>query len=174
MKELEDTDARRTQDAPRELFLLVAGGQLFAVRAEETVGVAEGLTHAPLPHAPASVLGVASVRGRMRTVLYPPALFADASDTQAHSSEGSTSSEDSGVTTPRFVVALRGDEQLALAADEVLGVFKVNAGSLTTSDAQDAPLDATLEHEGRRVRLLDLSRLFDAAMRGTERRRPRA
>ena len=176
MKRLEDTDAGRTQDAPREtreLFLLVAGGQLFAVPAEETAGVAEGLTHAPLPHAPASVLGVASVRGRMRTVLHPPALFDDEDDAQTRSQEDSASSEETTGTPPRFFVALRGDEQLALAADEVLGVFKVNADSLTTPGAHDAPLVATLEHEGRLVRLLDLSRLFDAAMRGTERRRPR-
>src|SRR3954467_13162238 len=103
MKELEDTGAKsarpRRQDAPREtreLFVLTAGGQLFAVGVEETDGVAEGLKPAPLPGAPASVLGVVSVRGRMRTLLYPPALFAD---TQAHARE------DSAVVAPRFVVA---------------------------------------------------------------------
>jgi purine-binding chemotaxis protein CheW len=165
MKGLEDTGAKsqqRREDAPREareLFVLSAGGRLFAVPAEETDGVAEGLTPAPLPHAPAAVLGVVSVRGRMRTVLYPPALIAQ---TQAR--------ED----TPRFVVALRGDEQLALAADSVEGVVTFDADSLSPSDSADSPLSATLEHEGRRVELLDAARLFDAAMRGTERRRPRA
>jgi chemotaxis signal transduction protein len=171
MKRLEDTDARRTQDAPREMheiFVLGAGGHLFAVSAKETDGVAEGLTPAPLPHAPAAVLGVVNVGGRMRTVLYPPALFADEDDTNARSSEDST------MNAPRFVVALRGDEQLALAADEVLGVVKVNIESLSTSGAEESPLVITLEHENRRVQLLDASRLFDAAMRGTERRRPRA
>ena len=170
MDELEDTGARArpTQDAPREtreLFVLSAGGYLFAVKAEETDGVAEGLSLAPLPHAPAAVLGVVSLRGRMRTLLYPPALF---DDSQTHARADSTTA------APRFVVALRGDEQLALAADSVEGVVKINADSLPTSDAQDSPPDASLEHEGRRVKLLDTSRLFDAAMRGTERRRPRA
>jgi chemotaxis signal transduction protein len=171
MMELEDTGAKsqpQRRDAPREtreLFVLTAGGQVFAVGVEETDGVAEGLTPAPLPRAPASVLGVVSVRGRMRTLLYPPALFAD---TQSHARE------DSDVDAPRFVVALRGDEQLALAADAVEGVVTINADSLSLSDAEDSPLHATLEHEGRRVQILDASRLFDAAMRGTERRRPRA
>jgi chemotaxis signal transduction protein len=175
MKELEDTGAKsqpQRQDAPREtreLFVLTAGGQLFAVGVEETDGVAEGLTPAPLPRAPASVLGVVSVRGRMRTLLYPPALFADTQE--AHAREDATTAT---TGTPRFVVALRGDEQLALAADAVEGVVTLNADSLSTSDADDSPLSATLEHEGRRVQLLDTSRLFDAAMRGTERRRPRA
>lgn len=172
MKELEDTGAKsqtQRQDAPREtreLFVLTAGGQLFAVGVEEADGVAEGLTPAPLPRAPASVLGVVSVRGRMRTLLYPPALFADI---QAHAREDATTTG-----TPRFVVALRGDEQLALAADAVEGVVTINSDSLSMSDADDSPLTATLEHEGRRVQLLDTSRLFDAVMRGAERRRPRA
>jgi chemotaxis signal transduction protein len=174
MKELEDTGAKPTRDTPREtrdLFVLSAGGQLFAVSAAETDGVAEGLTPARLPHAPPSVLGVVSVRGRMRTVLYPPALVADAPDPQTHARADSTSA------APRFFVALRGDEQLALAADAVEGIVTVNAESLdplNTSDAHGPPLGATLEHEGRRLRLLDASRLFDAAMRGADRRRPRA
>ncbi|HKG13417.1 MAG TPA: chemotaxis protein CheW [Pyrinomonadaceae bacterium] len=168
MKELEDTyaESRPTHTPPREtreLFVLTAGGQAFAVRAEEAEGVAEGLTPAPLPHAPAPVLGVVSVRGRMRTLLYPPALFAQ---TQA--------SRDSTAAAPRFVVALRGDEQLALAADSVEGVVAFDADSFSLSGPQDSPLGATLEHEGRLVQLLDASRLFEAAMRGTERRRPRA
>jgi len=168
MKELEDTGAepRAAHTEAREtrgLFVLTAGGQAFAVRAEEAEGVAEGLTPAPLPHAPASVLGVVSLRGRMRTLLYPPALVAE---TQAR--------PDANTAAPRFAVALRGDEQLALAADSVEGVVAFDVDSLPATDPQDSTPAAALEHEGRRVQLLDASRLFDAAMRGTERRRPRA
>lgn len=168
MKEHEDTGAesRPTHGAAREtrgLFVLTAGGRAFAVRAEEAEGVAEGLTPAPLPHAPAAVLGVVSVRGSMRTLLYPPALFAQ---TDAR--------EDLPAAAPRFVVALRGDEQLALAADSVEGVVAFDADSVPLPDPQDSTPAVTLEHEGRRVQLLDASRLFDAAMRGAERRRPRA
>lgn len=168
MKNLEDTfaESRPTRDAPSEtrgLFVLTAGGQAFAVGAEETDGVAEGLTPAPLPHAPTAVLGVVSIRGRMYTLLYPPALF---SQTDEHRD------------VPRFAVALRGDEQLALAADSVEGPITsnvtFNTDATPTSDSHEHPFDATLEHEGRSVRLLDASRLFDAAVRGTERRRPRA
>ena len=172
MKELEDTgsELRPTRRAAREtrgLFVLTAGGQTFAVRAEEAEGVAEGLTPAPLPLAPASVLGVVSVRGRMRTLLYPPALV-----TQTQEREDAT--RNVTAVAPRFVVALRGDEQLALAADSIEGVVTFDADSLSPSDSPEHLLTATLEHNGRRVQLLDASRLFDAAMRGTERRRPRA
>jgi len=164
MNELEDTGAEsRPARETRELFVLTAGDQAFAVRAEDAEGLAEGLTPAPLPHAPAAVLGVVSLRGRMRTLLYPPALVAE---TQAR--------QDVTTATPRFAVALRGDEQLALAADSVEGVVAFDADSLPASDSRDPTPAVTLEHEGRRVRLLDASRLFEAAMRGTERRRPRA
>lgn len=174
MNELEDTfaESRPAHTASREtrgLFVLTVGGQTFAVGAEETGGAFEGLTPAPLPHAPAAVLGVVSIRGRMHTLLYPPALF-------------SQTDERRDTPTPRFAVALRGDEQLALAADSIEGIVTFNAtfdvtfntDSTPTSDSQDSPLAATLEHEGRSVQLLDASRLFDAAMRGTERRRTRA
>jgi chemotaxis signal transduction protein len=169
MKEIEETTKDATPREMRELFVLSAGGRLFAVHASETDGVAEGLTPAPLPHAPAAVLGVVSVRGRMRTVLHLPALFTNEGDSQTNAREDA--GEDSPL--PRFVVSLRGDEQLALAADEVEGVVTIEADSLSTPDASDLPLSATLERDGRLIQILDASRLFDAAMRGTERRRPR-
>jgi chemotaxis signal transduction protein len=173
MKGLEETGEksppRDATSETRELFVLSAGGRLFAVRAEETDGVAEGLTPAPLPRAPSAVLGVVSVRGRMRTVLYLPALFADEGGSQNQAREDASESS----PAPRFVVSLRGDEQLALAADEVEGVVTIEADSLSTAGDSDLPLSATLERGGRLVQVLDASRLFDAAMRGTERRRPR-
>lgn len=171
---LEETGARLSRDAPREtreMFVLSAGGRLFAVSASETDGVAEGLTPAPLPLAPASVLGVVSFRGRMRTVLHLPALF---TQTRAGEDASEDAREDAPTSAPRFVVSLRGDEQLALAADEVEGVVTIEADSLSTPGDSDLPLSATLERDGRLVQILDASRLFDAAMRGTERRRPRA
>ncbi len=173
MKDIEETTKDATTRETRELFVLSAGGQLFAVRASETDGVAEGLKPAPLPRAPSAVLGVVSVRGRMRTVLYPPALFTNDGGSQNHAREDASEDASEDSHAPRFVISLRGDEQLALAADEVEGVVTIEAGSLSTPDASDSPLSHTLERGGRLVRILDASRLFDAAMRGAERRRPR-
>jgi len=98
--------------ATRELFAFGASGRVFAVYNEEADGVAEGLSPAPLPHAPAAVLGVVSVRGRMRTLLDTRALF-DAADAQA-APGGDDAHEGARAETPRFVVALRGDEQLEI------------------------------------------------------------
>src|SRR5947209_18733791 len=84
MKPHEDTNADTPQDEtpePRELLLLRAGAHAFAVFADETDGVADGLKPTPLPHAPRAVLGVVCVRGRMRTVLDPLALVGDNEET---------------------------------------------------------------------------------------------
>ncbi|HEV3468038.1 MAG TPA: chemotaxis protein CheW [Pyrinomonadaceae bacterium] len=146
----------------RELLLMRAGAHLFAVYAGEAEGVEAWREPAPLPHAPAAVLGVVCVRGRMRTVLDPAALIG------ASAGSGATNEE----TAARFVVTLRGDEQLALAV--------AHAEPAPAPDAPAAPPDppapflrATLPHQGRAVHLLDPSRLFDAALQGAERRRPR-
>jgi chemotaxis signal transduction protein len=96
-------------------------------------------------------------------------------DPNAHAHEGV--SAESRTLTPRFAVALRGDEQLALAADEVEGPLELDAESADPPEASalhPAPLRATLRRVGEPLHLLDPSRLFDAAMQGTERRRRRS
>src|SRR5438067_8661756 len=115
MKPHEDTDADTPQDETRELLLLRAGARAFAVFADETDGVADGLKPTPLPHAPRAVLGVVSVRGRMRTVLDPLALVGDNEETESAATVA---------PAPLFIVALRGDEQLALAAESDGGVVR--------------------------------------------------
>jgi chemotaxis signal transduction protein len=153
-------DASQPQTAePRELLLMRAGAHAFAVYADEAEGVTPWQEPVPLPHAPAAVLGVVCVRGRMRTVLDPVALLG------AGAGSGSPAA-------PLYVVALRGDEQLALAV--------AHAERAAPPDARPAPPDppvpflrGTLPHAGHTLHLLDPARLFDAATRGAERRRPR-
>jgi len=149
----------------RELFVFRAGGRLFAVYREEVEATAANLRPAPLPFAPPAVLGVVPLRGRSRTALDPLKLFAP----------GATAD-----TSHRLFVALAGDEQLALACDEEAESFTVSPAEVTrpaVSDAADAdstPARGHVERGGATVTLLDPSRLFEAAMRGTDRRRRRA
>ena len=164
MKPHEDRNADTPQDETRELLLLRAGARAFAVFADETDGVADALKPTPLPHAPRAVLGVVCVRGRMRTVLDPVALVCDNEEMGAAGA---------GSATPLFIVALRGDEQLALAAESDGGVVFVHDDALAPPDAADRVSRGTFNHDGTRVFVLDPSRLFDAALRGTERRRRR-
>jgi chemotaxis signal transduction protein len=144
---------------PVELLLMRAGHLLFAVRAAEVETVTPWSRPAPLPHAPAAVLGVVSARGRMRTVLDPARLL-EGGDEQAE-------------MTYDFVACLRGDEQLALAFESAerahLGADELEA---PPTDAV-GPVHGSFARGVETVLVLDSSKLFAAAVRGTERRRPR-
>ncbi|HEX8292210.1 MAG TPA: chemotaxis protein CheW [Pyrinomonadaceae bacterium] len=162
MSEHEQTDAG-TARGGRAAMLMRLGGLAFAVYADECECVAPLAEPAPLPHAPAPVLGVVSVRGRMRTVLHPARLFETLGldfDRQAEECA--------------FAASLAGDEQLALVFD-TSGLVPSTPGSLDAPpDAPALPVRGTFRRDGETVYLLDPARLFDAAMSGTERRRQRA
>ena len=180
----QDGNAPRPETASRahigdshELFVFRAGDQWFAVFAEEAETTAENLHPAPLPFAPPAVLGVVPVRGRMRTALDPlllldaPALSeveAPAPPAVAPPMHGVTSNQ------ARLFVALAGDEQLALACDSAEDPVTVHASQLDFAPDSHAPVRGRVEHDGRAITLLDPARLFDAAMRGTDRRRRRS
>ena len=147
----------------RALLLLRAGGLAFAVYAEECECVTPWAEPAPLPHAPGAVLGVTSVRGRMRTVLDPARL-----------SETSNPSHEQRAPAHAFIASLAGDEQLALACESA-APHTLGADEPVSPAAPPAfPARGTFRHGGETVHLLDPARLFEAAMSGTERRRQRS
>lgn len=169
MKEVKETKAETGAGDARELLVMRAGGLAFAVHADECECVTPWAEPAPLPDAPPPVLGVVSVRGRMRTVLDPVRLF-----------EAAGLAQDSrpAAAPPRLIASLKGDEQLALAF-ETSRPATLDAGTGTTPAVETTPLAplpvlATFSDGGETVQLLDASRLFDAAMSGTERRRRRS
>lgn len=164
MSEHEEKNAGTTpRDTGRALLLLHAGGFAFAVYADECECVTPWAEPAPLPHAPASVLGVSPVHGRMRTVLDPARLF-----------DAPGLPHERPPTAHAFIASLNGDEQLALACD-ASEPFTLNAEDVLSNTQSPAlPARGSFQHDGETVYLLDPARLFDAAMSGTERRRQRA
>ncbi|HEX8285420.1 MAG TPA: chemotaxis protein CheW [Pyrinomonadaceae bacterium] len=163
MNEHEDTGVGAAARERREALLMRAGGLAFALYADECEGLTPWAEPAPLPHAPACVLGVVSVRGRMRTVLDPARLF-------------ETLGFGAGRRAEAFahVASLAGDEQLALASETAAARVTLDARDLAPApDAASLPARATFSNGGETVYLLDPSRLFDAALTGTERRRRR-
>jgi chemotaxis signal transduction protein len=167
--------AQAGADETRELFVFSAGGRSFAVYAEEVESAADGLRPAPLPFAPPCVLGVVPVRGRMRTALDPLRLLdAPAPPDHEEAASAAVPPRDVTNTPPRLFVALAGDEQLALACDSAEAPADVRPSQLEPAPDAHAPVRGLLQHEGRAITLLDPSRLFDAAMRGTDRRRRRS
>ena len=155
-------DTHTTTQASCELLLMQRGARTFGVFAGEADGIAEWRMPAPLPRAPQAVLGVVSLRGRMLTLLDPLALLDERTATQNQ--------------TPRFIVALRGDEQLALAVDHVEGVSKFSIDEIETAgkpENQDI-LHGIVQRPTESIAVLDLNEIFATAMHGTDRRRRRS
>jgi chemotaxis signal transduction protein len=134
------------------------------------------------------VRGVVSQRGRILTVIdalpllpptaplndataaappltSPPASPLAPTPTQAHAS---------------LIVSLRGDEQLALSVERIehdIELFDDGDDDAPDTTANISPgsqlLRRTIRHPSGAIALLDTAHLFEAAMRGVERRRRR-
>jgi chemotaxis signal transduction protein len=107
-------------------------------------------------------MGVVSIQGRMLTVLDLAMLLTP-----------ETASSNAAGNTPLHLVALRGDEQLALAVDSVGETFQVDTVDLGAKEPADKLVMGVLHHDGAEIGILDLNELFSTAIQGRERRRRR-
>ena len=163
VQESEDHQPTTTQRPElRDLVPFVAGGKLFAVFAENADGAVESKLLARLPNAPAAILGVVCVRGRMLTVLDPVAIC---------------TSESAKWTEPlRCVVILRGDEQLALAAEACRDMITIASSDISAEEDAVHSRPAVVgivRHAGEKITVLNVENLFASAMQRRERRRRR-
>jgi chemotaxis signal transduction protein len=147
-----------------DLVPFVAGDRVFAIFADQVDGTAEAKVPVPLPNAPPAILGVICVRGRMLTVIDPIALLTG----EAFGWPASLPS----------VIALRGDEQLALAAQSCRDAITIAASDIqpVTQSNDDGFESAALGmtvHGGEEITVLRAENLFAAAVRRKERRRRR-
>lgn len=146
--------------ATRKLQLLSVGSFVLGVFEDEIATIAEWRKPTPLPHGPPTVLGVVSIQGRMLTVLDLLPLL------------GGTANGDGA--SRGFVVALRGDEQIALAVEE-----KGETLELTTTDLQPLSEPAsravytTISYRDQLINVIDVKVIFPAALQGRQRRRRR-
>jgi serine/threonine protein kinase/chemotaxis signal transduction protein len=155
-------DAQESKRDRCELMVAQAGEWRIAVLAEEADGVLTGRTPVPLPHAPRAVLGVVNMRGRMLTVIDPLALL-----DEGHASETNS--------TPSFIIALRTDEQLALAVNHIEGTIGIYMDEIEPPAQGSAPniIRGLIRGDNGQITMLDTRELFDAATHGAERRRQR-
>ncbi len=102
-------------DGSRTLVVFEVAGASYAIDAARVEAVTAASYIAPVPYAPPTVLGVASVRGRMRLVV-------DAGGARTE--------------TGAYFVVLHGDAHLAILADRVAGVRSFIPADL---DAPGAP-----------------------------------
>jgi len=161
-----DPAAGAAPDEPQlyDLVPFVAADRVFAVFADQVDGTAEARIPAALPNAPATVLGIVSMRGHMLTVLDPVAVLT-----------GETLGWPECLPA---VIALRGDEQLALAAHSCRDTITIAAEDIQPSSQinEDGFENAVLgiaRYGGEEVTVLRVDRLFAAAVRRKERRRRR-
>ena len=132
------------------------GARHFAVREKEIATVADWRQPTPLPHAPPAVVGIVSLQGRMLTVLDLGKI------TQTDNAGGNGQ--------PRHIIALRGDEQLALAVDDIAQKFGTSA-AVFEGDADPSGVTlGSLEFEGERINVVNVKGLFSSAIQGRERR----
>jgi chemotaxis signal transduction protein len=150
------------EQQPRTLQLFSSGGTRYAVFAEEVMTITEWREPAVLPHAPASVLGVVSIHGRMLTVLDLSQLL----ESQRRA------------ISPSHILALTGDEQLALAIDAPGEMIEIGAAN-AEGDSQQIPdgsgklISGMIDRNGDEIRILNVKELFPMAIQGRERRRRR-
>src|SRR5688572_27770029 len=138
----------RSSDEPaRTLQLLRAGSFQFAFFTDDIAAIVAWREPTPLPQAPKSVLGVVSIQGRMLTVL-------DLAKLTGHE----TTSSD---TPPQHLIALRGDEQLALAVETLGETILIAENDFNLKGDTGEPLVlGVLHREGAEISILDPRELF--------------
>lgn len=157
-------DANEVADDPQlhDLVPFIAGDTTFAVFADQVDGTAEARMAAALPNAPPAVLGVVCMRGHMLTVLDPIAVIAG----------------EPFAWPPILpaVIALRGDEQLALAAESCRDTITIAAEDIRPP-GQLSGLEGVVlgiaRYGGEEIVVLRVDNLFAAAVQRKERRRRR-
>jgi len=158
-------DNTSTDDLAKEsaykLTILKTGSMSLGLFEDQITTIAEWSEPTPLPFAPASVLGIVSIQGRMFTVLDLARLV---------------SPNEADVVAPRgpqrLIVALRGDEQLALAVASSQETLEVIAADIMAPKEHSLHLFlGTVELAGEEVHVLDVKELFPSVIHGRERRR---
>ncbi len=150
--EADGLEANRT----RNLQLLRAGSFQLAIFQDEIATIVEWRDPAPLPYAPGSVLGVVSIQGRMLTVLDLATLM----HTQALPGDANF----------QHILALRGDEQLALAVDALGESIGISDGGV---ESVEGLFLRVFKQGNDEINILNTKQLFAIALQGRERRRRR-
>ncbi len=150
----------RQLQARRKLQVVSAGSLVLGIFEDEIATIAEWRRPTPLPQAPPAVLGVVSIQARMLTVLDPLNLF------------GETSTRLGFLTG--LLLALHGDEQLALAIEKEGEKLDLAMKDIQPSpDPRNRAVAGIFHHGDQLIKVIQVSGLFPAALRGRERRRRR-
>lgn len=157
----ETSDFSPGETNKRRFRLFSRGPVDFAISENEITATENWRAPTPLPNAPDSVVGVVGIHGRMLTVLDLAKI--------AGVAQGSVKTENSD--SQQLILALQGDEQLALVVDAERESIDVSDEVLDESGSRD--LMTTINHAGSALNVLNPRQLFLSAIQGRERRRRR-
>lgn len=146
----------------QDLLPFTVQDRIFGVITDQVDATAEAKPFARLPHTPRAIVGVVCVRGRMLTVLDAAVVFY-------------SGTKDWQQPLP-YVVVLRGDEQLGLAAETCRDTITISAKDIervSDGNAPDDPVVGKVTHGGEEILIFDARRLFARAVQPRERRRRR-
>lgn len=160
-------EGKKAEPVVRALQLFRAGSHIYGVFADEIATIVSWREPTPLPRAPKSVLGIVSLQGRMLTVLD----LASLSIGNAASSDPTSTESVSSAAPAQHLIALRGDEQLAIAVHDVKTTIEI--GDSDFDETAGALVVGVLRREGLDIQVLNPKELFSTAIQGRERRRRR-
>jgi len=162
-------DEETAEGSERRLQVVRSGSRYFGVPADEISSIVVWREPTPMPYAPQSVLGVVSIEGRMLTVMDLARLTAGEADV-THAAARVNAERIGG-----HIIALRGDEQLALAVDEVGETipFGETDSVIPQQQIRTTIVVGVFQRDEREINILDLKELFPTAIQGRERRRRR-
>lgn len=153
-------DQASAKGVVRKVQLFRAGSFHFGIFTNDIAAIVAWREPTPLPHAAKSVLGVVSVQGRMLTVL-------DLATLTSHEAASSDA-------PAQHLIALRGDEQLALAIEALGETIEIAEDDFNAKRETGEPLVlGVLHREGAETNILNPKELFPTAIQGRERRRRR-
>ncbi len=150
------TETHILEDDSWTVTLLNVNSQTVAVPTEQILTVSDWIEPTPLPFGPATVIGIVSIQGRMFTVV----------------NLGLILDLDTPHENPLYIVALHGDEQLAIAVASANDVVEIKTNDIA-SERESTLIRGKTQVNGREVLLIDVDALFAGVIRGRERRKRR-
>jgi len=147
------------RDGTARLLVFRIGTERFAIELSGVDEVIDALTVQPIPDAPQTVLGIATVRGELVTLYDPrPILRVD------------------GSVDGAALLFVRGDRRVALAIDDVYDAITVEETDALGvpgggADGSDGVLVGLVRRDGQLIALLDADALLTAVAAGDGERR---
>jgi purine-binding chemotaxis protein CheW len=146
------------RDGPARLLVFRVGAEHFGVALQAVDEVIDAPAVQSIPDAPATVLGVATIRGELITVYDPRPLLRV---------RGRLEEEGNGAA----LLFAREDRRVGLAIDDVYDAIRIEDGDLLKAPgggaaASDGILVGLIRRAGNLIGVLDANALLDAAIAG--------